>query len=81
MKQVMHFAMVKLTTEEHCSAAECEEATDKVEAGNTLCNGSTVKLKSTAVLQVVRRPHPAHWLLLQLAPDSTGSLLQDHNLP
>ena len=31
MKQVIHFAMVKLTTEEHCSAAECEEARDKVE--------------------------------------------------
>ena len=26
LKQVIHFAMVELTTEEHCSAAEGEEA-------------------------------------------------------
>ena len=40
----IHVAMVKLTTEEHCSAAECEEATPSTLAAAAVGTGLNRKL-------------------------------------
>ena len=44
LKQVIHFAMVKLRAQEHCSAAECEEATPSTLAAAAVGTGLNRKL-------------------------------------